>query len=340
MSGAVRVIIVGTGHGARVLLPAARRAGFEVVALVGQRAERTAKIAARHQVPHDFASLSEAIAHTHAHSVIIASPPATHCDLVTQAAAAGLHIFCEKPLAHTAEAARRMEQVTASAGVIAVIGHQMRMLPTRRTVLELIQQGEIGTPQSALFTMKTALLTQPGFRMPAWWYQGALGGGWLNASGSHLIDFLIHGFGPIARCEGQLQPLSSEEPIDAGFRLELTMASGLQVIAEQTGAHNGPTESEFLITGTHGAVRIEADEVLLGRGSGFVPIDLHYPALEAIAPSSQPGHQFAHIELPPAIALMRAFYEAVVSQTHDPLLPSFHTGAQTCEAIAQIRNRG
>jgi len=340
MSVPVRVIVVGTGHGARVLLPAARRAGFEVVALVGQRAERTAKIAARHQVPLNFVSLSEAIVHTQPHAVIIASPPATHCDLVTQAAAAGLHIFCEKPLAHTAEDARRMEEVTASAGVIAVIGHQMRMLPARRTVLELIQQGEIGTPESALFTMKTALLTQPGFRMPAWWYHSPLGGGWLNASGSHLIDFLIHGFGSIARCEGRLQPLSSEEPIDAGFRLELTMASGLQVIAEQTGAHNGPTESEFLITGSHGAVRIEADEVLLDRGSGFAPIDLHFPALEAIAPSSQPGHQFAHIELPPAIALMRAFYEAVDSKASDPLLPSFSTGAQTCEAIAGIHNNG
>ena len=54
--------VVGTGFGARVHVPALRAAGFDVLALVGQDDEKTARRAARLEIPNACTSLDEALA--------------------------------------------------------------------------------------------------------------------------------------------------------------------------------------------------------------------------------------------------------------------------------------
>src|SRR5258705_953604 len=90
--------VVGTGFGARVHVPALRAAGFDVRALVGRDAERTARRAERLGIEHAYTSMGDALA-LGVDAVTIAAPPDAHAALSIEACDAGRHVICEKPFA-------------------------------------------------------------------------------------------------------------------------------------------------------------------------------------------------------------------------------------------------
>jgi myo-inositol 2-dehydrogenase/D-chiro-inositol 1-dehydrogenase len=79
-------------------------------------------------------------------AVLITTPPDTHTELIGKAAAAGRHVFCEKPLATTVEDARRALEAAESAGVLLQIGYNRRFDDRFRDVRDAVAQGRIGTP--------------------------------------------------------------------------------------------------------------------------------------------------------------------------------------------------
>ena len=92
---ATGAVVVGTGFGSRVHVPALRNAGLDVIAMVGRDAERTGRRAERLGVPAACTSLAEALALPGADVVSIASPPASHAELALEAVGAGRHVLCE-----------------------------------------------------------------------------------------------------------------------------------------------------------------------------------------------------------------------------------------------------
>ncbi|WP_395396076.1 Gfo/Idh/MocA family oxidoreductase (plasmid) [Novosphingobium sp. BL-8A] len=101
--GKIKAIVVRTGFGCRVHVPALRAAGFEVAALVGRNEERLQRKAAENAVPTCFTDLDEAISATGAALVTIATTPNTHATLAHEAITLGCNVLCEKPLAFNAD---------------------------------------------------------------------------------------------------------------------------------------------------------------------------------------------------------------------------------------------
>src|SRR5262245_32749995 len=99
---AIPALVVGTGFGCRIHVPALRAAGFEVVGLVGTRPDRLEKKAAEAGIPAFFTDLDEAITKTGAKLVTVATTPSTHGTLAMKAIAHGCHVLCEKPFAFNA----------------------------------------------------------------------------------------------------------------------------------------------------------------------------------------------------------------------------------------------
>ena len=81
-------VVVGSGFGARIHVPALRAAGFEVEALVGRDAERTKRRARRLGIRRALTSLDDALATPNVCAVTVATPPATHAPVVLAALAA------------------------------------------------------------------------------------------------------------------------------------------------------------------------------------------------------------------------------------------------------------
>ena len=119
-------VVVGTGFGCRIQVPALRAAGFDVRGIVGTDAARTRERAALNGIPHAFTDLAEAITEVGADAVAIATPPATHRALVLQAIAAGCHVLCEKPFAMDQDEAREMLAAAEDAGIVHALGNEFR----------------------------------------------------------------------------------------------------------------------------------------------------------------------------------------------------------------------
>lgn len=78
-------------------------------------------------------------------AVLITTPTPTHAALVTRAAAAGKHVFVEKPVAATLTEAERVVEAVARAGVACQVGFQRRFDPAYVEAKRLVDAGELGT---------------------------------------------------------------------------------------------------------------------------------------------------------------------------------------------------
>jgi predicted dehydrogenase len=76
--------------------------------------------------------------------VIICTPTSTHDQIAIDAAEAGKHIFCEKPIASNSARADLMIKAARKNGVKLMIGHFSRFLPNHITAKKFIDKGEIG----------------------------------------------------------------------------------------------------------------------------------------------------------------------------------------------------
>jgi len=91
------------------------------------------------------ADLAEALADPGVDAVILCTPHALHTGQVLACAAAGKHVFCEKPLALTRADAERSVAACKAAGVLLGIGHERRWEPAIVEVRRLLREGVLGT---------------------------------------------------------------------------------------------------------------------------------------------------------------------------------------------------
>ena len=345
----IPLVIVGTGHGCRVHLPAAIAAGFHVAAVVGSNPERTRRRADKTGVAGAYTNLTQAIEETGARAIAIASPPHTHGQAVLTAAALGCHVLCEKPFARDAEQAREMLSAVERAGLVNLVGNQMRAMPERIVASRALADGAIGTPR--LLTMiQHASLMHAGLKWPDWWLDKQAGGGWLGASGSHMIDQVHSWLGPFASLSASLPLVSTREseergdglittPAEDSFALRFELKNGVEGIMQQTGATFGPTASMTRVVGTAGTLWLEEGNAWIAdaRGTRALPIpdDLR---LTEMAPSDDPRKQFLHVELPPAIRLFTAFRQGIEGTPPEPgAFATFADGVAAMEVIDAVR---
>jgi len=77
-------------------------------------------------------------------AVVIATPVATHFDLVVQALRAGKHVLVEKPLATTVEEVEKIGRLAHKKNRVVMVGHTFLYNPAVRFVKKLIDSGEMG----------------------------------------------------------------------------------------------------------------------------------------------------------------------------------------------------
>ena len=80
-------------------------------------------------------------------AIVIAAPARSHADLVVAAAAAGRHVFCEKPMAVTLADADRAIDAARGAGVVLQVGFNRRFAADWRAARALFDAGTLGTPR-------------------------------------------------------------------------------------------------------------------------------------------------------------------------------------------------
>jgi myo-inositol 2-dehydrogenase/D-chiro-inositol 1-dehydrogenase len=97
--------------------------------------------------PRTYLDPLELIADPSIDAVAICSPAASHADLVVAAAAAGKHVFCEKPMALTLEDADRAIEAARQAGIALQVGFNRRFATDFADMHARVVDGVVGTPQ-------------------------------------------------------------------------------------------------------------------------------------------------------------------------------------------------
>jgi predicted dehydrogenase len=134
----IRVLVAGLGTMGTSHARAYRAIEeFELVGLCTSRA------ADRHDLETEFPGLprferfDQALASLRPDAVAICTYTEHHAVMALQALAAGAHVFCEKPLADTLEAARRVVSAASTAGKALLIGYILRVHPSWSRFVEI-----------------------------------------------------------------------------------------------------------------------------------------------------------------------------------------------------------
>jgi predicted dehydrogenase len=175
--------LVGAGWIAAVHQHAYRASsGVRVVAVADPVADKASRLAERSDA-HVVGGLEELL-ELDVDIVDVCTPPRRHADLTVAALEAGVHVFCEKPLARTLDDAHRIVAAAKDASGMLMVGHVSRYEPDHRTAKQLVDGGRIGSVRQVTHSTTTSF--------PGWSEAGWLGD--VTQSGGPVIDQAVHSF--------------------------------------------------------------------------------------------------------------------------------------------------
>ena len=192
MSIAPRVgfAVIGLGAIAQSsVLPCFARSKKAVLAgLVGRDKKQAGRLARKYKVRAFYGAdeYPSCLANPDIAAVYIATPPGEHAKLAIQAAEAGKHVLCEKPLAARLEQSSQMVEACRRNGVLLMTAYRKHFEPSCRYLKELIQNGDLGR----IDMIHTAFseLHLPGISLPWLLDSNMAGGGPLTDLGVYCVN--------------------------------------------------------------------------------------------------------------------------------------------------------
>ncbi len=156
MKQSINIGLIGTGRIGRLHAEnlAYRIPEAKLLAVADIFAEAAQKVAADLQIPAAYQDHRHIMEDPSIDAVVICSSTDTHAQMMEEAAAAGKHIFCEKPIALDLGAIDRALAAVEQAGVKLQIGFNRRFDPNFRRAREVVEQGKIGTPHILRITSR------------------------------------------------------------------------------------------------------------------------------------------------------------------------------------------
>jgi predicted dehydrogenase len=314
----VRVGVIGTGFGGRVVAGAFEVNGCRVTEVVTARDAEAVRALCRSEV--DLVSIH--------------SPPFLHQDHVAMALDAGRAVLCDKPFGRTLAEAEAMAARAESTGVVHLVNFEFRHQPARVTMRALMASGAIGRPEHLAYTAYNSGSRVP-LRPAGWLFDRSAGGGWIGAFGSHAIDLVRWLMGEAVEAgattwtaiperpdhEGNLVPCDAEDSFTGWIRL----ASGATATVDTTFAAGVSVPARIVVTGSEGALENVGDVRVVLRRPGEAPEQFEFEQ----GPGD--GHNRA------MVAWAGAVRDAVAGGTQTS--PSFADGVACMRVMEQWRAR-
>jgi predicted dehydrogenase len=151
--------------------------------------------------------------HPDVDAVVVTAPNILHVEVVEAAAAAGKHVFCEKPVGGTPEQTARAAAAARAAGVTSGVGYNYRFAPLVRYAAELIAGGRLGQITNYRGRFFSMYGSDP-LGVLSWRFeQESAGYGVSSDLLSHAVDLAHMLVGPISEVVGVRATAIPERPI-------------------------------------------------------------------------------------------------------------------------------
>jgi predicted dehydrogenase len=350
MSRKIQVGVVGIGTIVDFLhLPALQRhPQATVVAVCGRTREHTDQIAKKYNIPKVFTDYQAMIQQGGLDAIVVATPDDLHYEIAMQALDAGLHVFCEKPLALTERQAWEMYQKAEQVGVKHMVMFTYRGMPFFQYVHDLMLQNYLGRCFHCEFRyLMDFLVSEGSSKEYRWRVDPKRANGIVADLGSHMIDLARWLVGDIRRVSAQLgsfidYPGPNGECIDPTNTLAtllIEFSNGAQGMIHASGvAHVVDRQMVQLVNlyGEEGSLEIDVPYGLAGVEAILrlaLKKDKSFHTLDV------PDHYWGNMnrmDLYGTLCQMpfgaHAFIDAIVED--HPVTPSFYDGYKAQQVIA------
>ncbi len=181
MTRKVKIAVIGTGRMGSVHVRNIARQipEADLVALCDIRLEVAQALADELGIRRAVKDYHDLLADKEIEAILIATSTDTHAFIMKDVAAAGKHIFCEKPLALDLESIDDALAVVQKAKVKLQVGFNRRFDKSFQEVRKIVRSGEIGRPCVFRITNRDPALPSMEF---------------LRVSGGMFLDMTIHDF--------------------------------------------------------------------------------------------------------------------------------------------------
>ena len=278
-------ICLGAGYFSRFQYEAWNRIPeVEILAVCNRNQERAQEVADTYGIPRIAAwdGLEALLDDLRPDFIDVITPPETHLDLVKLAAAKGIHVICQKPLAPTLDESRQIVDIANQAGIRFLVHENWRWQPWYREIKRQLNAGTIGELFSISVRMRMGdgwqqdayLARQPFFRT----YPRLL----VYETAVHFLDTFRFLGGEV---ESIYSRLSKRNPgiagEDAGI-IAATFASGATALldASRYNESDSPdpryTFGTVRVDGSKGHIELDTEGTLAFKPLGQPPHEIKY----------------------------------------------------------------
>lgn len=253
----VKVGIIGLGRWARVLSRAASKSDkIQIAAGFSRSQEKRDAFTKDTGIP-SVPDLQTLLSDPEIKGVILTVPNEQHLPVAAEVAAAGKHVYTEKPIASTLEEGLQIAALQERHGITVTVGHSARLTAGIREIRRAIDAGELGRVAmiEANFSNERALELTP----QTWrWYKDRAPGGPLSQLAIHMFDLVHYLGGEISEAmsmASKLSPVGAE--VDDQSQTLLKFADGK--VAYVGSCWTSPGIFSVRVFGSKGLMHYEMD---------------------------------------------------------------------------------
>ena len=225
--------------------------GANLLAVASPTEHHVRAFAAEHSIPRWFTDYREMLALDELDMVVLGLPNDLHCQATLDAAAAGKHVVCEKPLCLNLADADRMIDACRSAGVKLMYAEELCFAPKYVRLKRLADEGALGDLHLIKQSEK-----HDGPHSPWFWDVSRSGGGVTMDMGCHALEFFrwIAGKPKVASVYAHMTSSThaSRTRGDDNALIIVTFENGITALAEESWTKKGGMDDRAELYGSVG----------------------------------------------------------------------------------------
>ncbi len=228
--------------------------GSELVAVMRRDAAKAEDFAKRHGAKRWYSKVEELLNDPEINAVYVATPVHLHHTYTIQAAEAGKHVMCEKPMAMNAQQSREMIAACRENGVKLMIAYYRRTYSIVQKMRQLLEEGIVGEPMLARINL-TGYYNPGDPNAPGEWRgdPAISGGGVMFDVGSHRLDIMVYLLGEVERVTAFTETLHCGYQVEDSAVVAMKLANGMHGLANFNWNVKNSSD-EFEIYGTEGKI--------------------------------------------------------------------------------------